>query len=128
MNKTRNKFVGKDYASVESVPGPRLRESGGGQVGRGGGMEDDRWLGGKEEGAREEANDGSIDESGWSANTMAGRAVNRPEEEEEEEEEVERTDEEEERTEEEEEKWEGEDPVEGPQTTPLELGVGPPAV
>ena len=59
---------------------------------------------------------------------MAGRAVNRPEDEEEEEEEVERTDEEEERTEEEEEeKCDGEDP-DGPQTTPLELGVGPPAV
>lgn len=124
----QNKYVGKDYASVESVPGPRLRESGGGHVGRGGGREEtERWLGGKEEGAREETSDGSIDESGWSASTMAGRAVNRPEDEEDEEEEVERTDEEEERTEEEEEKCEGEDP-DGPQTTPLELGVGPPAV
>ena len=126
MNKTRNMYVGKDYASVDSVPGPRLRESGGGQVGRGGGREE-MLLGGKEEGAKEEARDGSIDESGWSASTMAGRAVNRPEEEEEEEEEVERTDEDEERTEEDEEKCEGEDP-DGPQTTPLELGVGPPAV
>lgn len=61
MNKTRNNYIGKDYASVESVPGPRLRESGGGQEGRGGGREEtERWLGGKEEGAR----DGSIDESG----------------------------------------------------------------
>ena len=39
MNKTRNNYIGKDYASVESVPGPRLRESGGGQEGRGGGRE-----------------------------------------------------------------------------------------
>ena len=101
MNKTRK---GKDYASVESVPGPRLSESGGGQVGRGGGREEmERWLGGKEEGAREDTRDGSIEESGWSASTMAGRAVNRPDDEEEEEEEVERTDEEEERTDEEEE-------------------------
>ena len=80
MKETRKLFVGNDYASVESLPGPMLSESGGGHVGSGGGTEED----GKEERAR----DGSIDESGWSASTMAGRAVNKPEEEEEEEEEV----------------------------------------
>ena len=101
MKETRKLFVGNDYASVDSLPGPMLSESGGGQVGSGGGTE--------EEGKEERARDGSIDESGWSASTMAGRAVNKPEEEEEEEEEVERTEEEEERTDDEEEKWDGEE-------------------
>ena len=114
MKETRKLFVGNDYASVDSLPGPMLSESGGGQVGSGGGTE--------EEGKEERARDGSIDESGWSASTMAGRAVNKPEEEEEEEEEAERTDDEEE-------KWDGEEEeLDGPHTTPLELGVGPPAV
>ena len=88
MKETRKLFVGNDYASVESLPGPMLSESGGGHVGSGGGTDED----GKEERAR----DGSIDESGWSASTMAGRAVNKPEEEEEEEEEGEKEEEEEE--------------------------------
>lgn len=84
-----------------------------------------------EEGGGEEVwrkEEGSIEESGWSARTMAGLAVNRPEELDEELEELESTEEDEERTEEEEEKRDEEDPGGGPQTTPLELGVGPPAV
>ena len=98
--------------------GPRLRESGGGQEGRGGGISVNE--------------DGSMEESGWSAMMMAGRAVARlgEGEESEEEEEVESTEEEQERTEEEEEEEKGEvvGPCGGSTTTPLELGVGPPAV